>query len=519
MSWLDEMWDKYDEVVDPLIDPLYKKVTGKDIPADVSTREALEYAGERLREKMDEKPDSEDQPGTYNPQIEKPSIFSRIIQWVEEHPGDTDWIETLGRQSLGLSEEVPDTGRPGSYPTAYVPEPGRRAYEAPPGEEVPKDGESIDDYIARTTREEKGARQERSSLIDFAKKSGDFGSEEKIPNPKSRGLINTGYVEKDGKRIYTYRKMGGTEDRALGDNESKITAFENSVIKQMGHDPRTLNPEAEAQKIVNRDKNALFAHIFGGGTRPADLTPAMRRHWESELNKYYNQQLSKFTRQQANDKETLKTLVARFEKEHLQQPLHVKEGDRVVAFNKATGKYEDLISGAPKKKDTVLPAHVSTEVEKLVERKFRPDADEGKLLMGTKVYDALPKDKQDEYDNVADIAKRFMLDAMNKKEPITAEEALKMALGNINKVKMVPAGTKLTKETAMAILKEANGDKNKARQIAKERGYSLADNVKNEEPPLPKSKDEAYKAIKARYPQADDNKIYAFIAKRFPNLK
>jgi len=260
--------------------------------------------------------------------------------------------------------------------------------------------------------------------------------------------------------------------KEFADNESKITAFENSVIKQIGYDPRVLNPEEEAGKIMAKNKNHLFNRIFGN-IRQEEMTPGMRQHWSNEQNKYYNRILNELKTKKTNGEKTLKMLVSRFEKEHLQQPVHVKEGDRVVAFNKATGKYEDVISEPKKGKANVLQAHVITEIEKAVDKRFFDDADESKIAMGGKVYESLPKEKRSEHDAITELAKKIMQRSIDNGKSMTPDEAVKLAMENIEKDKKVSLGTKLTKETAVAILKEAKGDKNKARQIAKERGYSL----------------------------------------------
>ncbi len=437
-----------------------------------------------------EKPASEEDPTEgFNPQVNKPSVIKRVADFVNEEGGseatsDNDPIGTLGRQSLSLEPEnstpaVVAATHEGSYPTAYVPEPGRRAYEPPPGEEIPKDGESIDEYIARTTQEEKGARQEvtTGSIADIAKKyggevspSGGIISEKEIPG--SEGLIDKGYVEKDGKKIHIYGKKPEKESVARkegpADNESKITAFENSVIKQMGYDPRTLNPEAEAQKIVNQNKKALFSHIFGN-IRPGDMSPEMRRHWGTELNKYYNKKLNEFKTKKANDEGMLKTLVGRFEKEHLEKYATAPEG--TIIWDKKTGQRVTQLGD--KGKANVLQSHVITEIDKAVDKRFLDDADESKMAMGGKIYESLPKEKRAEHDAISELAKKIMQKAIDDKKSLTPDEAVRLAMDNVNKEKTVSAGTKLNKETAVAILKEAKGDKNKARQIAKERGYSL----------------------------------------------
>jgi hypothetical protein len=247
------------------------------------------------------------------------------------------------------------------------------------------------------------------------------------------GLKKTGYVEKDGKKVYIYSKPEKkTETAGAGtpggdDNASKITAFENSVIKKMGWDPRTFNPAEEARKAMEAEKDRYFNWTFGGNAHPNYLTPEQAKHWKANLDALYQQKLGEFTTRQAQGEKMLSTLVSRFEKEHIKQPLHVKEGERVLGYNKTTGKYEDLVAGGPKA-GKPLSTEQANQLDKVLNGAYMDQTDERKMTMtGGKVYESLPKGPRDEYDAIREKASRIMIDSIRSGNPVTAHEAVKMA--------------------------------------------------------------------------------------------
>lgn len=334
----------------------------------------------------------------------------------------------------------------------------------------------IDEAIR--TKDQSAPKEEAFDINAIADKygaevspSGGLISDKEIKNAGKEGLVQKGYIEKGGKKIFIYgakeTDKGTSEDSKNGQPKTregfyKVAAAQ--IKKNLGIDPDTFNPVAEARKVLNNDGEYQYMRKR---LSEGNFTPQKRAYIQGLMKDREDQVTKELTYKAALAKDGLKRMMEMFDKQ--KDKFGVAAAGSTI-YDKETGKPVSTVKG----KATQLPASTMTSLEKTVDRAFLNEVPEASRQMGGKVYDNLSEAARVRYDQVIESAGRLLQDSLNTDTPLTPQEAVRQAAQNMKGTgQKASPGTKLDKTTATAILSEAQGDKNKARQIAKERGYSL----------------------------------------------
>jgi hypothetical protein len=324
--------------------------------------------------------------------------------------------------------------------------------------------------------------------------TGSVFTEKEISKKDSKGLIKRGFVENaEGKRVYIYakepekEKEGGTADAASNPHEVAYNAIVKQVEKYHGiTDLRKFNVVTETKNAMDKLKDDQWNWTFGANTRMEDLTPEQRKHWDGVMRELYTRTYNEIATKAQLARTDVEKFMGMYEKNR-DKFATAKAGDTI--YDKNTGKIVSQVADKEKR----LPEGVAKDVEGGVASFFKPIAQQGAEGLEVKNEDVVNKLDANHQALYKEL-RRDAYEILRKNPKLSAFEAVDEAIkakgwwaeadtDEAKTMKMwrtpqgagrkVTPGTKLDKDTATSILKEAGGDKAKARQVARERGYTI----------------------------------------------